>query len=165
MKSILPPKKFLRVAISFFFLLGFSRSYSQVQNARINTVMSSNVHGFYEYLPQGYSTDNQTYPLIIFVHGIGELGYGDATSLPLVLRNGTPKLINAGTFPSSFTVNGQTFKFIILSPQFISWPTPDDIQAVIDYALKNYRVNVNRVYLTGLSMGGGPVWDYSGLHR
>ena len=163
MNSILKIKNYYLFAITLSLLFNFSKAHSQVQTAHVSTYMTNNVNGWYEYLPKGYDDDNQNYPLIIFVHGIGELGYGDAGSLPLVLRNGTPKLINAGKFPTSFKVNGETFKFIILSPQFISWPKPADIQDVMDYALKHYRVNTSRIYLTGLSMGGGPVWDYSGL--
>ena len=32
---------------------------------------------------------------------------------------------------------------------------------VINYAIANYKVNTKRVYLTGLSMGGGATWEYA----
>jgi hypothetical protein len=66
-------------------------------------------------------------------------------------------------FPVSFNVNGTDFKFIVISsPQFINWPTSSDVNAVIDYATSHYGVNKNRIYLTGLSMGGGAVWNMPG---
>src|ERR1700761_8939790 len=85
-------------------------AWAQVQTAR-NIATGPNSHGFYEYLPQGYSSSNTTYPLIVFIHGTGELGNG-STDLPAVLRNGPPKVISQGQFPTSFTVNGHTYSFI-----------------------------------------------------
>lgn len=136
-------------------------SFAQVQTARFATI-APHSKAFYEYLPSGYGAAGVKFPLMIFVHGLGEIGVGNATTLPLVLRNGPPKLINNGTFPQSFTVNSQTFKFIVISPQFTEWPTGPDIEAVITYAKNNYSVDINRIYLTGLSMGGGIVWNYGG---
>jgi predicted peptidase len=126
----------------------------QVHTPRYNTPINSNVNGFYEYLPQGYDGSNGSYPLIVFLHGKGALGTGDAATLPRVLNDGLAKLINDGKFPVSFAVNGSTHKFIVISPQFIAWQAPSDVEAVINYAVSHYRVNVNRVYITGLSMGG-----------
>jgi len=133
---------------------------AQVQTAR-HVDVNPNCGGYYEYLPQGYNWETQSYPLIVFLHGVGELGNG-TTQLPLVLNNGIPKLINSGQFPVSFNVNGQTHKFIVISPQFKQWPTPTDINSVISYAIQHYRVNSSRIYVTGLSMGGGATWEYAG---
>lgn len=141
-------------------LINFSGLKAQTLTPRYVS-MIPNSNAFYEYLPQAYASESQNYPLLVFIHGVGELGDGSSSSLPTVLRNGPPKLINEGTFPATFTVNGQVFKFIVICPQFIGWPAATDIQGVIDYAVRNYRVNNNRIYLTGLSMGGGGVWDYA----
>ena len=146
----------------FMLVLFSQQAFSQVQTARYISI-TPNTNAFYEYLPQGYSaTSTQKYPFILFLHGSGEEGDGSPTSLPLVLRNGPPKLISQGTFPTSFTVNGQTFRFIVLSPQFINWPTSADVDAVISYAISHYNVDPSRVYITGLSMGGGATWEYAG---
>ena len=145
----------------FLYLTPSVNTFAQVQTPLyISTAPHSNA--FYEYLPEGYPASGVKYPLLIFAHGIGELGQGTAASLPLVLRNGPPKLIDNGTFPTSFTVNGETFRFIVLSPQFTEWPSGPDIESVINYAKNNYNVDINRIYLTGLSMGGGIVWNYGG---
>lgn len=147
--------------IAFMLLLGSFQGKTQVQTAR-HISMVPNSMGFYEYLPQGYDPNGtETYPLLLFVHGMGELGSG-GSALVNILRAGPPKLINQGKFPTSFTVNGKTHKFIVISPQFKDWPTRADINNVINYALLNYKVNVNKIYLTGLSMGGGVTWEYAG---
>ncbi|MDP4214880.1 MAG: T9SS type A sorting domain-containing protein [Bacteroidota bacterium] len=156
-------KEFYRFCSRAFFCLCLSAGMVQYAGAQVQTARfistSANSNGFYEYLPAGYGSGSQTYPLMVFLHGAGEVGNG-GSDLPLVLRNGPPKLINAGTFPTSFTVNGNSFSFIVLSPQFIDWPSEDDVDAVINYAIAHYRVDATRIYLTGLSMGGGATWDY-----
>jgi endoglucanase len=123
--------------------------------------MIPNSKGFYEYLPENYYSESQSYPLLIFIHGVGELGNG-GSDLYLVSQVGTPKLISQGRFPTSFSAGGQSYKFIVISPQFVSWPSSPDIQGVIDYAVRRYRVNTSKIYLTGLSMGGGASWEYAG---
>jgi len=141
------------------------QSFTQVQTPRYSTVINANCHGFYEYLPQGYNpATTETYPIILFVHGLGETGDGTNGQLQRVLTHGIPKLINQGVFPTSFTVPGQTqaHRFIVISPQFIGWPSPADMDAVLNYAILHYKVNINRVYVTGLSMGGGITWEYPG---
>jgi len=96
---------------------------------------------------------------MIFLAGEGELGNG-TTDLPLMLHNGPPMLISQGQFPSSFTVNGQTFSFIILSPQFVNMAQAPDLDAIISYAEAHYRVDPTRIYITGLSLGGSTLWNY-----
>ena len=132
---------------------------AQVQTAR-TIATGPNSNGFYEYLPAGYSSGSAKYPLIVFLHGSGELGNG-GSDLPKVLDNGPPMLIANGQFPTSFTVNGKTSSFIVISPQFVAWPADADVDAVIEYAKAHYRVDTGRVYLTGLSMGGSAVWSYA----
>ncbi len=152
----------IRHLLSFPLLLVFNTITAQVQTERYVS-MSPLSNAYYEYLPQGYSSSgSQKFPLMIFVHGLGETGDGSPSQLTRVLRHGPPKLIDQGVFPASFVVSGQTFSFIVLSPQFISWPDDIDIDDIINYAIQNYNVDTSRIYLTGLSMGGGVVWQYAG---
>lgn len=149
---------FLALVVLCLFLSGVK---AQVQTARYIS-MIPHTNAYYEYLPEGYPEAGKKYPLMIFFHGSGETGPGTATSLPAVLRNGPPKLINEGRFPKNFTVNNVNYKFIVISPQFNDWPTENDADNVINYLVAHYPVDINRIYLTGLSMGGGVVWNYSG---
>ncbi|HEV8084356.1 MAG TPA: T9SS type A sorting domain-containing protein [Chitinophagaceae bacterium] len=152
----------MRYFLSVGLLFLFTTIAAQVQTERYVS-MTPLSNAFYEYLPQGYSSNgSQKYPLMIFVHGLGEIGDGSPSQLPSVLRNGPPKLIDQGIFPNSFVVNGQPFSYIVLSPQFTQWPDDIDIENIINYAIQNYHVDTTRIYLTGLSMGGGVVWQYVG---
>lgn len=157
--------KHFRIIAFYFLCFVFSLSTVEAQQQTARYIsMSEATKAFYEYLPAGYPEPGKKYPLLIFVHGMGECGQGTTASLPLVLRNGIPKLINNGTFPASFTVNGETFKFIIVSPQFTGFPSVNDINNTINYFLANYAVDINRIYLTGLSMGGGAAWYFPGYN-
>ena len=136
-----------------------------VQTFRPNVPINSNCNGFIEYLPEGYSTSGQTYPLLVFLEGIGETGDGSLADLQKLLNNGPPKYISQNNFPSSFTVNGQTHRFIIITPQikipiWQRYPTAQEINGIIDYAVQHYRVNTSRIYLVGISTGAGSVWNY-----
>jgi predicted peptidase len=124
--------------------------------------VNANIGGYLEALPAHYANHpKKRYPLIIFLHGQGELGSGTTGDLAKVADNAIPKLIAAGTFPSNFNVRDTSYQFIVLSPQFKAWPQPSDINAIIDYAEKKYRVMYSKVYVCGLSMGGGGTWDYA----
>lgn len=119
--------------------------------------INSNVSGYYETLPARYSLTTKKYPLIIFIHGIGELG----TGLSRLNCCGLPYHIQGGTFPPKFLVNGVYYSYIVISPQFLVRPSAAQIQSVVDYAKSKYRVDATRVYVTGMSMGGGSTWDWS----
>src|SRR6218665_538778 len=95
------------VKLAFLCLFVANQAFAQTHTPRY-IVISEKIKGFYEYLPQGYPTSMANYPLILFIHGSGEVGQGTPESLPLVLRNGIPKLINEGSFPTSFVSGGQT---------------------------------------------------------
>jgi Predicted peptidase len=142
------------------FQIGFAQSYP-TQNA-VQSPLSTYVKGYYEWLPADYQSNaTKKYPLIVFIHGIGECGNG-TTQLSKVLVNGPPKLIQQQKFPTSFTVNGQEFSFIVISPQFTGqWRDAPVFNEMLNNIKAKYRVDENRIYLTGLSMGGGILWHYS----
>ena len=149
-------------AAILFFLFSLSNLHAQTHTARYNTSMVSNSGGYYEYLPEGYSTSTEKYPVIVFIHGMYEKGNGGTSELPRILGFGLPKKIKYGYFPKSFTVNGKVERFVVISPQFRGSPTTEDINGIINYVLNKYRVDPARVYLTGLSMGGAATWNFAG---
>jgi len=101
------------------------------------------------YLPQGYGEKEQKWPLMVFLHGAGERG----DNLERVKKHGPPKLVE----------RGKDFPFIIVSPQCpagIWWPEQlDTLVALLDEIESKYAVDADRVYLTGLSMGGFGTWS------
>jgi predicted peptidase len=90
----------------------------------------------------------EKWPLIFFLHGIGERG----DDLELVKIHGIAKIVE--TQPD--------FPFIALSPQCPDgttwWHHIQTLKGLLDEVLANYAVDPDRVYLTGLSMGGYGTW-------
>jgi poly(3-hydroxybutyrate) depolymerase len=133
------------------------------QIARGLTASNGQFIGFYEYKPTDYDADPTIkYPLIIFLHGIGERGNG-TTELSRVRGNAIPKYIHAG-HKMRFYWNGKWETFLVLSPQLSSgdgWWHSFYVEEMIKYAKANLRIDTNRISLTGLSLGGGGVWIYS----
>jgi len=125
-----------------------------------STPINNVVPGYWVALPTLYDSTSKYYPLLISLHGGGQIGNG-TTDLSLILKEGVPKLVAAGKFPPSFTVGGQNFSFVIVAPQFSSYSYTPDINAVIEFAKKNYRIDASRVYMTGLSMGATEVWNFA----
>jgi len=130
-----------------------------VQTA-VSADVSPQISGFYKALPARYDSTTKKYPLLVFLHGVGETANG-SSHLSRLLVDAVPGLLNQHTFPAQFTVNGSNYSFIVINPQFKAWPEATDVNAMIDYAIAHYRVDESRIYVAGLSMGGGSTWDYA----
>jgi predicted peptidase len=103
------------------------------------------------FLPEGYETSEKEYPLILFLHGAGESGSG----LERIKKHGMPKVLETR----------RDLPFIVVSPQSLGrgW-NPEALNALLDRIILDYRVDRDRVYLTGLSMGGYGTWALAAEH-
>ncbi len=113
-------------------------------------------YGYYVYTPSGYQSNSATYPLLIFLHGGGEIGNSMTApgDLNKVLAHGPPQMINQHTW-------NPTYPMIVVSPQSsILGFKSTDLNNFIKKIISKYRINIHRVYLTGLSMGGGSTFHY-----
>jgi len=118
------------------------------------------IGGYYEALPVHYTETTKSYPAIIFIPGAGQFGNG-GLDLPYILNDGIAQLLDEKKFPPSFTVNGKKYSMVVLTPQFKYYPSDFDIASFINYALKNYRIDKSRIYMSGLSMGGFVTSDFA----
>jgi predicted esterase len=158
------PKFYYRRFSAFLICLLLTSGIYAQQVARSLTASTGLFIGFYEYKPVNYNADpSKKYPLIVFLHGIGERGDG-ASQLPMILANGIPKYINAGHDMTFTSLTGQEETFLVLSPQlsasYGSWQNIY-VEEMLKYAKANLRIDTNRIYLTGLSLGGGGTWNYA----
>ncbi|MBN1418021.1 MAG: prolyl oligopeptidase family serine peptidase [Planctomycetes bacterium] len=97
------------------------------------------------FLPEGYEKAQKPWPLILFLHGAGESG----NDLQKVKVHGPPKIVETK----------RDFPFIVVSPQSPGrgW-NADTLVALLDDVVSKYKVDKDRIYLTGLSMGGFGSW-------
>jgi predicted peptidase len=118
-------------------------------------------------LPDGYAAArDRQWPLLVFLHGSGECG----TEINRIAVNGPPKLLAPGAKLTGAEQAAARFlreNFIVVSPQCrdegIAWED-ESVLAVIDQVQKECRVDPDRVYLTGLSMGGYGAWSLALRH-
>ena len=114
------------------------------------------IHFPADYDPAG----EQTYPLVIFLHGAGERG----DDLNKIKKWGPPKFVAEQTLPAELQ------EAIIVSPQCGKdqwWPSDTMLAALdqmFDDLLAAHAVDPTRVYLTGVSMGGYGTWAWAGKH-
>jgi len=100
-------------------------------------------------LPKEYDNRQRAkWPLILFLHGMGERG----DDLELVKKHGIPKILE----------EREDFPYIVISPQcplHSMWTMElDALHGLVLNAMKTYKVDKSRIYLTGLSMGGYGAW-------
>ncbi|HVX59559.1 MAG TPA: dienelactone hydrolase family protein [Pirellulales bacterium] len=114
------------------------------QAARLETQVKVEL-SYLLYLPRGYD-QQESWPLLLFLHGSGERG----DDLELVKKHGPPRLV----------AEGRDFPFIIVSPQCPKerWWEPIELLALLNDLGGKYKVDADRVYATGLSMGGFGTW-------
>lgn len=151
-----------------------SAQSTRTLTAHANTPIDQYINGFYISLPANYNNSGKNYPLLVFLHGQGEVGDGSAASLPAVLRNGPPMQINQQVnnnidahFPDPVVVGSKSFEFVVIAPQLITQPDQNGpeqqmVDDIINYAIANYRIDASKISLTGLSMGGGIAIEYPG---
>ena len=100
------------------------------------------------YLPKDYD-ENKTYPLVFFLHGAGERG----NDLDIACRHGFMKHVRE---------DGKDYPFIFIAPQCPYdkyWGCyTESLLAFLDDICSTLPIDMDRVYLTGLSMGGTGTW-------
>ena len=150
-------------------LIGMQSLYSQTVETTITPTIDAfnNTYQALLYKPDDYATNTSAkYPLIMFLHGAGEASGGLSAIYNSSSAGGPAYFIEHSGWPSSFTnpVDSQTYKFLVVSPQAAGsgWSsTGPQLDYMIRYMVANYRVDTNRIYITGLSAGGAGVVQYA----
>jgi predicted peptidase len=105
------------------------------------------------FLPKGYEANSdKRWPLILFLHGAGERG----TNVWQVDIHG----------PAKYIAEHPEFPFILVSPQCPAgeaWSN-EVVLELLNEVSASHKVDSQRVYLTGLSMGGFGTWDLAVMH-
>jgi len=108
------------------------------------------------YLPDNYDKTEKEIPLLLFLHGRGESN----GPLSKVKVWGPPRMIE----------RGDKLPYIVVSPQcprenrWTDESQQTGLIKLLDHIEKTYRVDNDRVYLTGLSLGGYGSWRLAADH-
>ena len=114
--------------------------------SRQQKVFVKHGYNYLIFLPKDY-VSSERWPLILFLHGAGEKG----TDLDRLKNTALPQRLE----------ELEDFPFVVISPQCppgFYWSTKL-VGGLIDMALELYKIDENRIYLTGISMGGYGTWD------
>jgi predicted peptidase len=114
------------------------------------------IYGHYIYTPSNYDNHGTNYPLLVFLHGAGQVGNSQTNpdELKKVIGTGPPRMIEQNKWSPKYPM-------IVASPQLTSgtW-NADDVHTFIEYIISNYPINTDRIYLTGYSLGAFGCFDY-----
>lgn len=107
------------------------------------------------YVPRGYDPGT-SWPAILFLHGRGECGHDGQKQVAQGI--GTSLLWNADRWP-----------FIVILPQKpdeqAAWEEySGEVMRIIEITSREYRIDPDRIALTGLSQGGHGVWALAARH-
>lgn len=106
------------------------------------------------YVPEDYSPD-RPWPLIVFLHGAGERGDDNLRQTQV-------------GFGEALRRHPERFPAVVVMPQCPEGTFWNSIEHHIELAtertLAQYLIDPDRIYLTGLSMGGFGSWMYGSRH-
>jgi predicted peptidase len=115
------------------------------------TTVSGAVHRYQVYVPAAYAESARRWPVILFLHGAGERGSDGLlqtnVGLPPAIRNASahyPAIVIIPQLPSDSLWAGTSAQAAM---------------AALDQTLAEFRGDPDRVYLTGLSLGGNGTWN------
>jgi predicted peptidase len=116
--------------------------------------------------PLGYEPGKK-YPLVLFLHGAGERGDDNAITLKHAAKD-LADPVRRAKYPAYIVIpqcpKDKKWSEVDWSKATSSLPesASDSMQSVkelLDEMIENAGVDANRVYITGLSMGGYGTWD------
>ncbi len=160
-----------RILLALFAITTTFRLNAQIEttiNVPITTSASPTDQALL-YLPSDYSTSGKSYPLLVFCHSASEAADGSSagTGLAKIYNQasygGPSYFIEHSGWPASFNnpITGAQEQFIVVSPQAKTWSlSGDQLANVINYLVATYRVDINRIHVTGVSAGGAGVAEY-----
>ncbi len=134
----------------------------KIQKKIVNlSLFSTDTLNYQFFLPQN-NNPNKKYPLIVFLHGVGNSGNDNVSQLRMI----KPWILD--------TVFQQEYPTFLLAPQckaapfnWINNSSPItknyepllEIEEIIENLSKNHNIDLNKIYLIGYSMGAAGVWE------
>lgn len=112
----------------------------------------SNGYDFWLYAPQSYfDNPDAKMPLIIYLHGAKLCGHGLRSFHKYLTLDAIAK--------------GRNIEAMVVAPQNHGggWK-PERLNNILEWVVDNYRVDTNRIYVVGMSLGGYGAMDFVGTY-
>lgn len=120
-------------------------------HAQPKAIKGETTYNFWINLPKQEILENKP-PVLIFLHGKSLSG----TDLNRVKRYGVFRAIE----------KGREIPAIVVAPQLPSGPwNPDNVNEILEYVEKNYNIDKNRIYVTGMSLGSYGTMKFVGKYH
>jgi len=154
---------FIRLIFTLLVISGFAPKLITAQT--VDEIYQKFMKGYHTYedmtlpyhifVPENYDAQ-QNYPLVLCLHGAGERGDDS-----LAVRKNSMATVWAR---DSIQSRWPNFILVPQCPQSWMWTSTTDIMLTVndllDSLLGVFSVDTNRIYITGLSLGGNGTWGY-----
>ena len=147
-------QQLIRLAVATIMLIVTTTIHAQIGpkgkfETKRNTVKGG--YNFWLYTPDEYRTDHHALPVIIFLHGASLCGH----DLNKVRRYGVLDAIDRGKIIPMF----------VLAPQNPggAW-NPRKLNDMLEWMEQHYKIDRNRIYVLGMSLGGYGTLDFVGTY-
>jgi predicted peptidase len=139
----------MKIKIVTLFVFGLS--FASNLFGQVKPIYGKSDYNFWLYLPKDSILKSKP-PILIFLHGRSLSG----SDLNMVRRYGVIHEID----------KGRTFPAIVIAPQVASGKSwePKKIKKVLEYVQSQYPTDTNRVYVTGMSLGGYGTLHFAGAY-
>ena len=153
-RRVVSPIALIRLFFFLAFVSGCAFAATPADFLYGNSAPDNSGMPFRYFVPPGYNAAT-AYPLILFLHGAGEVGNDNQVQLNNN-ANGAMSLVD--------DANLAIQPIFMIAPQCPSggwWggSTVTTALQIIDQVSASYHIDPDRVYVTGLSMGGYGTWD------
>lgn len=140
-------------SVCIFLIVGRCLFDFQTRLCGSSLIVHGRHHDYWLHLPKGFKDDGVPRPLLIYLHGAGELKKNVRS-----LRRVDPVAYAGGRIPA------EDFPFLVVCPKSDTPPwKPDKVIAFLDELLADertrWKIDPERIYLTGFSMGGFGTWE------
>ena len=146
------------IAFTFLSHIGFAQSHSTGFLDRVLTI-DGKEYRYQVYVPAQYD-GSVRFPAILFLHGAGERGsdgiHQTTVGLGPAIRRDHSRFPAIVVFPQAPTGSS--------AGTYWDGPAADLAMASLQKTMKEFQIDRDRIYLTGLSMGGRGTWYLAYRH-
>ena len=144
-----------RLVLLCLLMIASLPSHAAARFAERHLLVEGRLYGYQVFVPDGWTAE-RSWPVVLFLHGSGERGDDNRKQLSQGL-------------PPWLTKHGAAFPAVVVMPQapedqFWSGQAEQAAMRALEATIAEFHGDRERLYLTGLSMGGYGAWQIAADH-